>query len=48
MEIYDKILSETARLKACIFGTQHCHVELYINSANHAPGIKYGPTCGSL
>ena len=25
---------------------QQCHVELYINPANHAPGVKYGPTPG--
>ena len=32
--------------KACVFDIQHCHVELYINPANLAPGVKYGPTPG--
>ena len=43
MEIYEKIFSATALRKACIFDVQHCHVELYINPANLAPGVKYGP-----
>ena len=28
--------------------TQHCHVELYKNPANFAPGVKYGPTPGVI
>ena len=41
-----KIFSATAWHKACIFDIQHCHVELYINPANLASGVKYGPTPG--
>ena len=48
MEMHDKIFSETARPKACIFGMQQCHVELYINPADHATGDKYGPTLGVI
>ena len=32
----------------CIFDVQQCDVELYINPANHAPGVKYGPTPGPI
>ena len=40
-EIHEKkFFSETTRAKAFIFGRQHCYVELYINLANHAPGVK--------
>ena len=31
-----------------VFEIQQWHVELYINPANHAPGIKYGPTPGVI
>ena len=48
MEIHEKIFSATAWHKACIFDIQQCHVELYINPANHAPGVKYGPTPGVI
>ena len=47
MEIHEKIFSATAE-KACIFDIQHCHVELYINAANLAPGVKYGPNQGVI
>ena len=47
-EIYEKIFSAIAWHKACIFDIQHCHVELYINPANLAPGVKYGPTPGVI
>ena len=40
METYEKIFSATAGHKACIFDIQHCHVELCINPANLAPGVK--------
>ena len=30
-----KMFYETARAEACIFGIQHCYVELYINPVNH-------------
>ena len=48
MEIHDKFFSETTRPKACLFGTQDCEVELYINPDIHAPGVKYGPTPGVI
>ena len=48
VEIHDNIFSETAKPKACIFDMQQCHVELYINSANHVSGVKYGPTLGVI
>ena len=49
MEIHEKkIFSATALHKACIFYIQQCHVELYINPANYAPGVKYGPTTGVI
>ena len=37
MEIYEKYENENMR-----------NVELYINSANLAPGVKYGPTAGVI
>ena len=40
--------SETTRPKASIFSMQHCYVELYINPANHAPGVKIGPSQGII
>ena len=49
LEIHDKMFfSKTARPKACIFGTQDCQVELYINPAIHAPGVKMAPHWESL
>ena len=34
--------------KAGLFDIQHCHVELYLNPANLAPGVKYGPNPGVI
>ena len=48
MEIYEKIFTATAWHKACIFDIQHCHVELYINPANLAPGVNMAPPRVSL
>ena len=46
-KIHEKIFfSETTTAKASIFGMQHCYVELYINPAKHAPGVKNGSTPG--
>ena len=44
--ICQKIFSETTRAKASIFGVQHFYVELYINPANHPPGVRNSPTLG--
>ena len=41
-----KIYSETTIPKASVFRMKHCYVELYINPANPAPGIKNVPTPG--
>ena len=35
-------------LQVSIFILQHCYVDLYINPADHAPGVKNGPTPGSF
>ena len=44
-KIHEKIFfSETTTARASIFGMQHCYVELYINPAKHAPGVRNGPT----
>ena len=40
------VFSETTTAKTSIFGMQHCYVELYINPAKHAPGVRNGPTSG--
>ena len=47
-KIHEKIFCETttAKAKASIFGIQHCYVELYINPAKHAPGVRNGPIRG--
>ena len=47
IETNDKIFSETARPKACIFGMQQCHVELYINPIMPL-GLNMAPHPGSL
>ena len=39
-----KIFCETTIAKASIFGIQLCYVELYINPAKHALGVRNGPT----
>ena len=46
-KMHEKIFfSETTTAKASIFGMLHCYVELYINPAKHAPGVRNGPTPG--
>ena len=46
---YIKIFfTETTRSIASIFSMQHCYVELNINPANHAPGVKNGSSPESL
>ena len=48
-KIHEKIFfSETTIAKAFIFGMQHCYVELYINPAKHALGVRNGPPWGSI
>ena len=44
-KIHEQIFfSETTTAKASVFGMQHCYVELYINPAKHAPGVRDGPS----
>ena len=40
--------SKTTRPKAFIFCMKQCLVVLYINPANHAPGVKNGPAPGVI
>ena len=47
LKIHEKtFFLETTTAKASIFGMQHSYVELYINPAKHAPGVRNGPTLG--
>ena len=46
--IKKKFFSETTRPRAFIFCMLQCVVVLFINPANHAPGVKNGPAPGII
>ena len=48
MEQHEKILSETIRPRALIFGMYEQLVDLYKNFPNYAPGAQNGPALGSI
>ena len=49
-EIHETIFfSETVKAKACLFGLEQCHVELYKFCQPYAPGVKNGgPIPGAI
>ena len=39
-----KIHEKSSSAKASLFVMQRCYVEIYINPAKNAPGVRNGPT----